>query len=113
MYIDFKVSGNLLIANLRGELDHHSSHLIREKLDNMIITSPAKNIIFDLNKLEFMDSSGVGVLLGRYNRIMGLGGKAAICCSNSQIRTVIIMSGIERARPVLDDIDEARRVVAK
>ncbi len=56
----------MLELKLTGELDHHSAEKIRKKIDNEIISSKAQTIIFNLSELSFMDSSGIGVLLGRY-----------------------------------------------
>ncbi len=55
-----------LKLKLMGELDHHNAEKMRKKLDKEIISSGANTIIFDLSGLTFMDSSGIGVLLGRY-----------------------------------------------
>lgn len=56
----------MLKLKLTGELDHHNAEKIRKKLDKEIISSKAQTVIFDLSELTFMDSSGIGVLLGRY-----------------------------------------------
>lgn len=55
-----------LKLKLMGELDHHNAEKMRKKLDKEIVSSGANTIIFDLSGLTFMDSSGIGVLLGRY-----------------------------------------------
>ena len=55
-----------ILLKLEGELDHHSADDMREKLDREILSSGADTVIFDLSGLPFMDSSGIGVLLGRY-----------------------------------------------
>ncbi len=52
--------------NLTGEIDHHSAGTIREELDREILKSGAESIVLDLSRVSFMDSSGIGVLLGRY-----------------------------------------------
>ena len=56
----------MLELKLTGELDHHNAEKIRNKIDKEIIASNAKTVIFNLSGLTFMDSSGLGVLLGRY-----------------------------------------------
>lgn len=55
-----------LKLKLIGELDHHNAEKMRKKLDKEIMASGADTVIFDLSELTFMDSSGIGVLLGRY-----------------------------------------------
>lgn len=56
----------MLLLKLTGELDHHNAEKMRKKLDKEILQSGAQEIVFDLSELAFMDSSGIGVLLGRY-----------------------------------------------
>ena len=56
----------MLLLKLTGELDHHNAEKIRKKLDKEIISNGAQTVVFDLSGLTFMDSSGIGVLLGRY-----------------------------------------------
>ena len=55
-----------LKLKLVGELDHHNAEKMRKKLDREILENGAETVIFDLSDLTFMDSSGIGVLLGRY-----------------------------------------------
>lgn len=56
----------MLLLKLTGELDHHNAEQMRKKLDKEILQSGAQTVVFDLSDLSFMDSSGIGVLLGRY-----------------------------------------------
>ena len=99
--------GNVLIVRLAGEIDHHSADIIRIRIDNEIVKSGVKNIIFDLQRVEFMDSSGIGVFVGRYNNIRRLGGKAAILCCSDRIRRILKLSGIHNAMPLCKSIETA------
>ena len=66
----FDIVGRNLIIRLNCELDHHISEQIRKRIDNIIDTKAIKNIIFDFEKVSFMDSSGIGVIMGRYKKVV-------------------------------------------
>ncbi|MDI6706447.1 MAG: anti-sigma F factor antagonist [Bacillota bacterium] len=94
MDISSKISGNTLICYIRGELDHHTANEIREYIDYNLENNPVKNLIIDMSELSFMDSSGIGVLIGRYKKVTALGGKTAVVNENKQISKVLEVSGI-------------------
>lgn len=83
-----------LIINLSGELDESVADFTRKNIDSIILQEKFDKVIFDLSGLSFMDSTGIGVLLGRYKLIKKLGGVAMITGSNKQIDRVLSMSGI-------------------
>ena len=107
LQIKFSNKGNVLIIKLNGELDHHASDYVRRKIDNEMIKPTSKNIIFDLSNLSFMDSSGIGIIMGRYKMINNINGKAIIACSNMHIVKLLEMSGIQSIIPIFDNIDKA------
>lgn len=106
MQIKFSNKGTTLIIGIAGELDHHTAEYVRQKIDNEIIKSTTRNIIFDFKKLSFMDSSGIGVIMGRYKNIRKLDGRAAIVNVNDQVGRILEMSGILKIMPVYDSIDK-------
>jgi stage II sporulation protein AA (anti-sigma F factor antagonist) len=105
--LKFTNKGSTLIMRISGELDHHFADYARNKMDNEILKSTTRNVIFDFSKLVFMDSSGVGVIAGRYKNIARLKGKAAIVCSNKHIKRILEMSGIFKLMPLYDSVDNA------
>lgn len=112
MQIKFTSKGNTLIASIAGELDHHYAEYARHKMDGEIVKSTTKNLIFDFSRLSFMDSSGIGVIIGRYKSIQQLSGKVAIVCDNPQIRRILEMSGIQKIIPVYEKLGDATGSVA-
>lgn len=88
-----KQNGNLVIA-LYGELDECVADYTRRNIDKYILNDRFDKVIFDMTGLTFMDSTGIGVLLGRYKLIKKMGGTALITGSNKQIDRVLTMSGI-------------------
>ena len=108
MKFELARSGNLLIVQVAGELDHHFADEIRMRIDAEIMKPPIRNILFDFNRLSFMDSSGIGMIMGRYKKIKALGGKAWIICNNPNATRILEMSGvfkfIEKCRDVHDGV---------
>ena len=108
MKFELARSGNMLIVQVAGELDHHFADEIRMRIDAEIMKPPVRNILFDFNRLSFMDSSGIGMIMGRYKKIKALGGKAWIICNNPNATRILEMSGvfkfIEKCRDVHDAV---------
>ena len=74
MSVTLESSGNLIIAYLIGEIDHHSAAVIREKIDNTISFKKPQHLILDFKNVSFMDSSGIGLVMGRYRLMQGFRG---------------------------------------
>ncbi len=96
MVIKTRIYGNSLYVEIEGELDHHNTEILREALQNAIIKKHVLNIIFDFSKLKFIDSSGVGLILGRYKEVKEQGGKVGIVNANQQVDRVIDISGLKK-----------------
>ena len=105
--MNITVSGNILIATLDKEVDHSSAGLIRSKLDAEIKRNPVSLLVFDMSNLEFMDSSGIGLILGRYKLINSLGGKICVANPKQHITKLINMSGLHKILSIYDSVDEA------
>ena len=69
MHTEYKKKDRLLLLKMEEEIDHHSSEKIRKRADYEIQIHIPKKVIFDFNKVTFMDSSGIGMLIGRYKLI--------------------------------------------
>lgn len=107
MHIKFTNRGTTLIISVQGELDHHTAEYVRQKIDGEMIKSTTRNIVFDFTELSFMDSSGIGVIMGRYKNIRKLNGKAAVVNTDDQIARILDMSGILKIIPAYKSIDDA------
>ncbi len=77
-----------------GEIDHHVAEKIRNDIDDEIKLYETKNLIMDFSKVTFMDSSGVGVVLGRYKKVGELGGTVTIRNADRLVKQILDMSGI-------------------
>jgi stage II sporulation protein AA (anti-sigma F factor antagonist) len=94
MFINFKVRQNKLIVFLEGELDHHSAEQVRSKIDNRIQDNKEKYVILDFSKVSFMDSSGIGVVIGRYKAISLKGGKLCIVNPAENVNKIFELAGL-------------------
>ena len=86
---------NVLTAELSGELDHHRCQEIRKKIDARAESERPKVLVLDFGKVGFMDSSGVGLVMGRYRQISLLGGRLSLCNVPENIQRVFRLSGLE------------------
>lgn len=103
MQVSFETCNNILIIKLNGELDHHSSSYVRDRIDDEIMAKNPKHIIFDMSHLNFMDSSGIGVIIGRYKFIAANGGKVGIVSMKPQIKRIYEICGLKRIIPSYDN----------
>ena len=82
MQMEIEAAGDRLTARIKGELDHHSAAQARAQLDALLTDERIRELRIDLRGLTFMDSSGLGVILGRYRVIAGRGGRVLIGGAN-------------------------------
>ena len=86
----------LLFVKLHGEIDHHSAVQMREELDAMIHRERPRRLVLDLSSIEFMDSAGLGLLMGRLRLMRDMGGTLALVRPNQRILKILRLSGMER-----------------
>lgn len=96
MEITGVTTNKTLTIVLEGELDHYSAEKVRKKADMLIQNEKPNKLVFDMKGVTFMDSSGIGVILGRYRAIAKNGGELDIINAVSSIEKVLKMSGIYR-----------------
>ena len=102
-----------LLVKVEGELDHHLSAKIKEEVDNKMRSSNAINIIFDFSGLTFMDSSGIGLIMGRYKKTRTLGGRVIASGVNAQIMRILEMSAIDKIIKLTPNLEKALRLLDK
>lgn len=88
--------GTTLVVKPEGELDQDSAKEMREIIDREITIKKIKNLVLDFNKVSFMDSSGIGVIAGRYKLIASLGGKTMLIRANPQVDKILELSGLKK-----------------
>ncbi|MBM7584417.1 stage II sporulation protein AA (anti-sigma F factor antagonist) [Bacillus pakistanensis] len=92
--INLEVKKDVLCVRLSGELDHHTAEQLREKVSNVIEENGIKHIVLNLEELGFMDSSGLGVILGRYKQIKQKHGEMVVCAISPAVKRLFEMSGL-------------------
>ena len=105
--VDFEILNQCLIVRLYEELDHHNSIMLREESDKIISGKYIKDIIFDFTGSEFMDSSGIGVIMGRYKKVIFTGGKVAVTGVNQSVDRIFRLSGLYKIIHKFDSVEEA------
>jgi len=81
---------------LSGELDHHNAAPAREQVDAMITSCKPKLLVLDFGGITFMDSSGIGFVMGRYKLMTSLGGQLRVSGANARMEKVMRLAGLER-----------------
>ncbi|PKM89022.1 MAG: anti-sigma F factor antagonist [Firmicutes bacterium HGW-Firmicutes-12] len=102
-----------LIIYLTGELDLVKANEFRETVDNTMEEMMAKNLIIDLSSVNFIDSSGLGVILGRFRKISAKEGQVVLVGLNSNVRRILELSGILSFIPVCTDETDAWELFEK
>ena len=103
---DYEKETRTLFLRVTEEIDQHTADKIRRKLDNEIEIYSPKKVIFDFNGIEFMDSSGIGMVLGRYKLVKMLGGTFEIINVNKRLKRIFDMSGVSRIIDIKDEESE-------
>ena len=87
------VSGNNLVISLNAELDHHLADEMREVIDDIIDKRGVDRVIIDFSKVDFMDSAGIGLIMGRYKKIRDIG-DICVVGINESIKRILLISGL-------------------
>ncbi len=96
MAVELLTKEQTLIAVLTGEIDHHSARSIRTEIDDTIETVQPTTLVLDFSGVTFMDSSGIGLIMGRHRLMEIVGGEVIIQNPPLHIQRVMRLSGIER-----------------
>jgi stage II sporulation protein AA (anti-sigma F factor antagonist) len=105
--VKLKVKGNTLVVQMSGELDHHAAAGLRGEIDARLAESKIRNVLFNFQEVEFMDSSGFGMVLGRYKAVREKGGKVLASSLRPQVRRVFELGGLTTRIPVFGTEQEA------
>jgi stage II sporulation protein AA (anti-sigma F factor antagonist) len=97
---DITASDGIIIAQLSGVIDHHTARKARDEIDSEFYRSRAKQVILDFSGVEFMDSSGLGLILGRYTKITDMGGRLTLRGLSDNIMKIISLAGVDKFIPI-------------
>lgn len=99
MQIKHRNYNNTLYLSLSGELDEMSANFTRNEMDNLMQDNAIKQIVIDLSELTFMDSTGIGILIGRYKKMKTKNIPIFICNPNNHIEKIFQMTGLYEIMP--------------
>lgn len=97
----YEIDGDTLTITLSGEIDHHSAKAARVEIDRQLYFYRAKTVLIDLSQVGFMDSSGLGLILGRYTHIKELGGSLKVLNPGQSVKRVLTLAGTEKIIPIV------------
>lgn len=92
----YEARGQVLIIHLPKELDHHNCRNLKYETDLLLSEHYINRIVFDFSGTEFMDSSGIGVLLNRYKQMTANKGRVALYGVNARVQRILTIGGISR-----------------
>lgn len=104
--MDYQVQENCLTIFLPKEVDHHNAEEIRKRADAVIEKNHIKYVIFDFKNTEFMDSSGIGAIMGRYRMIQLLNGEVWAVHTNARIKKILTLSGMTKIMQIYEEEQE-------
>ena len=106
--VHYEVIQNCLVIYISNDLDHHTVTLLRDYSDRLIEAGNIRHIVFDFTDVDFMDSSGIGLIMGRYKKVMFLGGKAAVSHVGEMVNRIFGLSGLYK---IIEKYDTAKDAV--
>ena len=99
----YQVQENCLTIYLPKELDHHNAESIKKETDYLIDHHHIRYVIFDFKETIFCDSSGIGVIMGRYKKVYMIGGEVCAVHANERVRKILTMSGVTKIIQIFEE----------
>ena len=106
----YELTDKKLFVRLEGEIDHHSVYSARERIDELLFELRPHVLMFDLSGTSFMDSSGLGLILGRYRKCTQLGIEVVLSSLNPHTKKLVATAGIEKFIKIINE-DHTRDAV--
>lgn len=111
MSVETEVKNGILVVRLKGEIDHHAVEKMRYHIEQQLEKTRYEGLVFSLRDIHFMDSSGLGLILGRYRTISQHGGKTVLCEVSPALRKLFEMSGLLKILPLYESEETAVNAV--
>ena len=105
--MEYELNGVNLIVHLPGELDYHSVRTLPQDIELLFGEYEIRRIIFDFSAVTFMDSSGIGAVLGRYKRMCERDGDITLYGMNRRTRKLLEMAGVGKLAAMYEKKEEA------
>ncbi|WP_110953150.1 STAS domain-containing protein [Anaerosinus massiliensis] len=107
MEVTATITKGILIVRVIGEFDMYGAEKFRQIVDEYLHTMGIKDVVIDLKEVAFIDSSGIGVILGRYKKVMHVKGNICLIGVCDSVRKILELSGVLKILKVYDDEFEA------
>ncbi|MDD5901593.1 MAG: anti-sigma factor antagonist [Lachnospiraceae bacterium] len=104
---EYEMKDGILVIHLKADLDHHTAIAVRETADTLLARNHAKHILFDFTGVEFMDSSGIGVIMGRYRQVIFQGGRVGVMGVGKNVDRIFRVSGLYKIVERYQSAEEA------
>lgn len=101
MLLKYEEKDKQLMVRITEEIDHHQTEKLRRNVDYEIQRRMPRKVIFDFNSVLFMDSAGIGMIIGRYKTCSAYGSTMEIHNANSKIKRILDMSGVSKIIPII------------
>ena len=102
----YKMIDGSLEVKLMGEIDHHNAVNVRSDIDELIFELRPQKVVLDLSEISFMDSSGLGLIMGRYALIKDFGGTLSLRAPTVAVMKILTLAGMERMIKIEKSIKE-------
>ncbi len=106
-----EILDGILIVRVSEELDQHNADLIRKEVDETIKKQRIVEIIFDFQKTTFMDSSGIGMVMGRFKLVNSIGGSVAVVNLCERVKKIFTFSGLTKIVNQYENVEEALQIM--
>ncbi len=111
MKTEYNTRARALVVHLDAEIDHHIAGAVRRDIDEAFLNTRANHIIFDFSCVQFMDSSGIGLIMGRYRLVAPLGGRVVLSGVSERMDRLMSLSGIYKLVRWTKTVNEALQMV--
>jgi len=98
--LTFRSEGTTLTASPTCEIDHHTSRLLRQRIDRMLFLHKPEILVMDFSGVRFMDSSGIALILGRLDKAESIGATLRVVGLSDALMKLVRLSGIERMKNI-------------
>ncbi len=107
MKMEIDLVEGVLVVRIDGEIDLSTAPQFRAGVEHALDRTMARDLILNMKSVSFVDSSGLGAILGRYRRVSQAGGRMALCSVMGRVKPVLELSGLRRIMPLFDSEREA------
>lgn len=104
--LNVRTSGSYVVVDVKGEIDVYTAPKLREKMIELV-SEGSYDVVVNLESVDFLDSTGLGVLVGALKRVKAHDGSMALVCTQHKILKIFKITGLTRVFPIHDSVEEA------